>query len=365
MEVDESADSDNTVKVLPTMNITDHRIRDKKFHCLFSSMEVSQLPHHLYAAHKDEVEVAELLSCSDRNRRAVLLMKLRNMGDHIHNLNTIHNQSGSLQVAYRTSQKMSASSNLYVPCSYCYGWYRREQLWRHVKRCQLAPDDGSGKARRPLTTANSIAIGLSQETVMSVLGGMRQGSVFSAIKNDSLVHDLIRMMMSKVGNSYSHVNYVRSHVRNLGRVLLEVRKAVPELKSASVRDMIAPQYFAAIVSAVKAISGYDTKSYAPSTGVNVSHDLNFCADMVKTAALMDGDLTTAGMAENFEAVMRSRWKYEISCGARLELQKRSFNNPQLLPLTSDVMKLTQYLKEQQMEALSAVSGKVQCADFCS
>jgi len=91
---------------------------------------------------------------------------------------------------------------------------------------------------------------------------------------------------------------------------------VPELKFATVQDMIAPQHFGTIVSAVKTISGFDTDSYSPSTGVNVGHDLSFCAGMVKTTALMSGDVTRGGMAENFESVMRSRWKYEIAGGAR-------------------------------------------------
>jgi len=76
---------------------------------------VSQLPRHLYAAHSDEVEVAQLMACSDRNRRAALLMKLRNMGDHRNNLNAVKNGSGSLHVAYRPLHELSACANIYVP----------------------------------------------------------------------------------------------------------------------------------------------------------------------------------------------------------------------------------------------------------
>ena len=168
--------------------------------------------------------------------------------------------------------------------------------------------------------------------------------------------------MSKVAHSITHINYVRGHVRTLGRLLLKMRATVPGLRNATIRDMIRPQYFSEIVVAVREIAGCDTEAYTPSTGVNIGHDLNFCADIVKTACLMEGDLSGAKSAENFEAVMKSRWKYEISGGARRELQKRSFNKPLLLPLTNDVMKLTSYLKDQQAEALNVVSGTVQ-GDF--
>jgi len=100
----------------------------------------------------------------------------------------------------------------------CNGWYRREQLWHHVKRCNVALCDGSGSVRRPLR-ADQLLSNSSQE-MATFLNGMHIGAVYMAIKDNTLIHDLTRMLMSKVINSSNHVNYVRGHVRNLGRVLL-------------------------------------------------------------------------------------------------------------------------------------------------
>ena len=361
-EVDNSSKQETGINVKSTNNVDSHRVRNKKFLCIYCSCEVLQLPRHLYAAHSEETEVAEMLACKDRNKRAALMTKLRNMGGHKNNLNAVRKCSGNLRVAYRPTHEICVREKTFVPCSHCYGWYRREQLWRHVQRCKVASVDT--RIRRPLRAADMVLNSGSHETVSAVISGMHKDAVYMAVKEDALIHDLIRMLMSKTGNSNTHINYVRSHVRNLGRLLLKMRAAVPELQNAAIREMIAPHYFSTIVSAARELAGCDSGSYTPSTGVNLGHDLNFCAEMVKTLSLMEGNVSAANLAENFEAVMKSRWKYEISGGARRELQKRSFNKPFLLPLTNDVMKLTSYLKDQQAEASSVVSGTEQ-GDFCS
>lgn len=112
------------------------------------------------------------------------------------------------------------------------------------------------------------------ETASTVLNGMR--NAYMAVAHDELVHDLIRMLMSKVSNSIPHVNYIRGHTRTLGPALLELQKNVKDLKNATVRDIFSPRYFTAIVSVFKIIVGHSIDAYAPLAGVNTGQELNFC-----------------------------------------------------------------------------------------
>ena len=89
------------IRVHPTKNINQTRKRDKKYHCLFCGEEVAQLPRHLYSIHADEHEVIEILASSDSSQRSRLLTKLRNMGNHKHNLATLRAGTGKLAVVYR------------------------------------------------------------------------------------------------------------------------------------------------------------------------------------------------------------------------------------------------------------------------
>ena len=66
---------------------------------------------------------------------------------------------------------------------------------------------------------------------------------------------------------------------------------------------------------MRTCGGDTVELHTQSTTVGVGHGLSFCAEMVKTAALMEGYVTTAGTVENFEVIMTSSWKYEISGGA--------------------------------------------------
>jgi hypothetical protein len=95
--------------------------------------------------------------------------------------------------------------------------------------------------RRPVKAADVLSLNSSNEVVSTVLNGMRKGRVYTAVANDPRVHVLI--------------SYVRGHIRNLARVLLELRSKVKELKTATVRDIISARHFNAIVSAVKTIAG--------------------------------------------------------------------------------------------------------------
>jgi len=67
-----------------------------------------------------------------------------------------------------------------------------------------------------------------------------------------------------------------------------------------------------------------------------------------------GDLTTMHKAQAFVKLITDEWNYEIAGGARRELQTQKFNRPNLLPLTSDVVKLTTYLKDTVAENLAVV-----------
>jgi len=132
--------SDDHIEVLTANNNKGKRVRDKIYRCLYCSMEVAQLPHHLYSARADETDVQELPATKDLHKRRLLLAKLRHIGDHQQNLKTLNQGKGSIRVAYRPSKGSSVvtDSSKYVPCQYCFGYYCRRQLWRHVHRCPVA-----------------------------------------------------------------------------------------------------------------------------------------------------------------------------------------------------------------------------------
>ena len=55
----------------------------KVFYCPICMISVVHLPRHLYSLHSDDTAVAEVMSASGA-RKKNLLMRLRNMGSHLH-----------------------------------------------------------------------------------------------------------------------------------------------------------------------------------------------------------------------------------------------------------------------------------------
>jgi len=358
---------------VPATNNTGKRIRDKKYHCLYCGLEVAQLPRHLYSIHSDEHEVVELMAATDHGKRNQLLMKIRNMGNHKHNLTVLREGSGKITVVYRPNCD-GGNSSAYVPCPHCYGYYGRREMWKHVRRCPLAPcsnqggpAEPAGKQRmKPLRAGDQLLTCTSSDEATLVLSGMRKGAIFMAVKNDPVVHELARKLMFRAGHSVHHINYVRARIRKIGRLLLQVRKDNVQLRCATVRMLLDPKHFKVVIAAVRSICGYCSQSHryvAPSTALHLGHDLRKCAVLLKSMALQEDDHMTVSLAQSFADLCSADWNYEIAGGARRELQARKFNNPKLLPLTADVMKLTTHLKDVQSESVSIVQQKARHSDF--
>jgi len=364
----EESEDELSVQVRKTHN-TGRRVRDKKYFCVFCKLEVSQLPRHMYSCHSNELEVQELMAIRDPLRRKRKLSQLRHVGNHQHNLEAIRQGTGDLNVVYRPSHRSRKDASSYVPCQYCFGYYGRKQLWRHVHRCPLAPVSAATQVdngMKPARAGDQILITGSADEVSSVIDNMRQGPVRLAIRNDTLVHELTRKLMCRVGNNRNHINYVRARLRKLGRLLLQVRSDNVTLQSATLSTLLAPEHFKAVVQAVKVISGYDDKLHmyeSPSVGVHLGHDLRKCALTLKSQALQANDLSTVWKAQSFVDLCTSEWNYEISGGARRNLQNRKFNCPKLLPLTSDVSKLTKHVKDVQATNLAVVKSDQTDARF--
>jgi hypothetical protein len=347
------------------------RLRDKKYFCFYCSLLVAQLPRHLYSCHNEEFEVVEARTTKDSKRKRSLLNNLRNMGNYKHNMAVNKEGSGNTAVVYRPSKELSVDESMYVPCEYCYGFYRREQLWRHRKRClskgEPIAEKGKGKSGGHLKASDLMMNSVHNDEVAYVIAGMRKAAVYSVIKNDELIREVLRKLMSRTGHNVHHVNYVRNRLRNLGRLILQIRKNHSSLKHTTLSGIISPRHIKTVVNAVKVLAGYDTTthSYAcPSVGVQLGHDLSLCAATLKSMSVMNGDLATASSAKLFGEEIEAQWNFEVSGNARRNLQTRAMNNPKLLPVTSDVVKFTSYLKEMQAEAMDEVLRKKFDSHYC-
>ena len=96
--------------------------------CVFCEKPQARLKRHLLAKHKDEKTLIPLLNAG-KDRVKQELTKLRHAGDHAHNVKVLQSGNGNMVVKRR--KRKQTSSNDFVPCSKCFGWFSKSDLWRN------------------------------------------------------------------------------------------------------------------------------------------------------------------------------------------------------------------------------------------
>lgn len=330
------------VTVMQTNN-KNQRIWDKRFYCLYCKKPQAKIARHLKSQHSNELDVAEMLSKHGKEKELKLL-KLRNQGNHQHNCDVLRSGNGILIVAYRP--KFHVSPSEYGPCEYCFGYYVRRHLWKH--NCPLKPHLKGKKSngRKALSCKLLLppAKGVSSE-LNAILASLKEDHASLVIKNDSLILDLAKLEFIKVGHDKDQHNYIRTKLREIARLLIELRK-VPKFENAALKDFLVPSMFRHVVEAARKVAGFDTGTnqfLTPSLALKLGHSLNKCSKILKGQAIENGDRELEKTSSAFHQLCALNWTVEVSANALRTLHDRKRNKPRILPLTDDIKKLSKYL----------------------
>ena len=118
------------------------RTYDKRQACYYCKKLYSKIARHYEQRHKREREVRIALSFHKGSpNRKKQLEKLRLLGNYHHNLRVLQSKKGELIVSRRPSTSNRCNPNDFLPCSYCLGFIRRQELWKHVKSCKFKPEN--------------------------------------------------------------------------------------------------------------------------------------------------------------------------------------------------------------------------------
>ncbi|KAL3882846.1 hypothetical protein ACJMK2_029150 [Sinanodonta woodiana] len=322
----------------------------KKAYCLYCEKGHSKLTRHLTTMHINESEVAIYLGETDGTKKIAMLSKLRNLGNHVHNCAVLRRGEGSILVSYRLSTH--ASANSYTPCEYCYGYYAKYELWRH--KCPLKPESSTkGKVRQRVLSKSRMMLPTppeANEALAEVLSTMRNDDVSRVCKSDTLILQLARKETFRLGHEKDAHNYIRSKMRELGRLLICLRTRTGICNS-SLKDFIEPTKFNDVVEAAREVSQFNevTHEYTtPSLALKLGHTLKICAKIVKGNALQCGDVVTTTRVVAFSTLCQLKWTDEVSTHALRTLQLKKRNSAMILPLANDVKILTTHLHDQTL-----------------
>ncbi|XP_068712639.1 uncharacterized protein [Montipora foliosa] len=326
-------------------NESNTRVYDKRQACFYCGVLVSKIARHYELKHKTERDVAIALSFNKRSpTRKKHLEKLRLLGNYHHNLNVLETGKGELIVFRRPTSGKECSPSDFLPCNYCLGFIRRQELWKHVKLCKFKPEGDEFPKHRKVQEKARLQLFpaiYSDSILCQLFATMKSDQISLIARNDWLIKEIGVLLIEKHGEKQN--NFVSQKMRELARLLLQLRKTSFNA-DANLSDFIKPQEFDVVVSAVKALSKFQFDDgvhqvATPSLALKIGHSLKKCVNVLRGHALRRKDDSLLEDVDNFEKLIEAEWSHRVSHHSLRALGTQKFNRVELLPLAEDLEKL--------------------------
>lgn len=321
--------------------------------CFYCGKYVKKMGRHLLSVHVTEPEVAKIahLPAQDSCRKKEL-DRLRNVGNFKNNMKVFSSGTGTIIPSRRPSRQLS--HRLYLPCPSCFGMFRKENLWRHKKKC-VKSDSKKPRSMVQAEASTLIPNPLANDELSThVLSRMRMDTVGETVRRDSLILQFgSRLLHKHRAEEHLHL-YVSTKMREVGRLLIELQSHVSRN---DLKDFLKPSYFQLMIRSVLNVSKSNKGTEAvPSLALKLGHSLKKCGQLLRSQHLMANDFEAARESEIFVSLLENDWAELVSHHALQQLKRRKENQPALLPLTEDIKQLMKYLDAETSRLLVAMNN---------
>jgi len=168
---------------------------------------------------------------------------------------------------------------------------------------------------------------------------MRDDKIKRVCVSDLTIVDFGARMFQKNGHVQKSWNDISCKMRDLGRLLLELRKLDRSGSGATqLGQYLRPQGYDLLVKGVRAMSQWNESSNVhgiPSVAIRIGIALNKCAQIVLMQAIKDCDKGREEEVRSFKALM-PEWTHDVSSHAHRNLYNKQFNKESALPLADDL-----------------------------
>ncbi|KAL1272198.1 hypothetical protein QQF64_028060 [Cirrhinus molitorella] len=326
------------------------RVWDKRHYCLYCGKSQLKISRHLERKHMEVKDVAYAFSFPlGSKERKILLEQLRNKGDFKHNTKVLDKGRGQIVTWKQPSDKASIKD--YLPCPYCFGMFKKHDLWRHQsscktkKSCVTDEQKKTGRVRVQSRAASLLPISASSGGCQSIINNMRQDDVSFHIRSDSLICKYGESLYAKHGRIKSRHQYISQRMRELGRFMLAAKdmdKTVNYLE-----DLCVPSKFQLVVKVAKHLTQFspNKNEYGkPSTAVKIGFCLKGAVEVLIGQTLMNEDDLGERKAKKFFELLEKNWRNSVSVTAHQTIQEKKWNKQDDIPLTKNVIALRDHLR---------------------
>lgn len=359
----ENDQSDEKIITIPRVakGLTGGRIYDRVHCCYFCGKLDTKIGRHLQTVHKDEDEIKGLHT-SDKKEKDIKLDLLRFKGDFYRNMEIIKN-GGELLVWRRPCATDIVTYKDYVPCVNCLAFVTKSEMWRHLKTCVgksgVCSDDV--EKCQMLLYPNKHAEGASKELKELILTKMKKDEIYQCASKDVLITTYGSFLMNSVAG-FKKLNTISNRMRVLARLLLTMRKLTDQ-KELTLSEALKPESFDDVIKSTKELGGFKMvnndgeimpKFDTPSLPLLVGYAMEKCASLLNGIAIKARDNDTVASAKNFLKLYKLEWETKVSSTCLKNMNVNRFNKVQLLPITEDLMKVRDFMKEKIPELTSSL-----------
>ncbi|XP_074037277.1 uncharacterized protein isoform X2 [Leptinotarsa decemlineata] len=192
--------------------------KDKRTFCFYCEKDVYHFPRHLSTWHENEIEVQRIFSYESRSKeRRGALSALAKRGNFLKN-----RTSTQLRPVKRVSG-FQASTVDFLPCPHCFGFYKKNSLYRHTKQCNSTTSVVNVKRQSSQSdgqTALLMGIYFQHEELLKkeLFPRMRADDITLTAKKDILICNYAYSYM-KGRRSKGNLDLVRQNMRRLAKLL--------------------------------------------------------------------------------------------------------------------------------------------------
>lgn len=336
--------------------------KDKKDFCLFCDKDVFHFARHLFTWHSAELDTQRILSFPSNSRqRREALSFLRKQGNFVQNRTNTQLRPVKRVPSTSTSGK---STDDYLPCAHCLGFYKKRFLFRHTKRCPKNSDSGKNKRQTSQSDGHTtLLLGslIKHDTLLKKVlwPRMRADEINMIVKKDFLICNYGYSYL-KGRRSKGNLDVVRQDMRRLAKLLRLAR-----MKNESIKDLIdllRPRHFKLIIDQVNEIACYnhETDTYhSPTLAMNFGTLLKKCCDLAFIHLVQIPNTNEQRKEANIlKTLIESQWSNEISAQAASNLNEKTWNKNELVPLTADLKKLNDFLEKMAQESYDKLQENI-------
>ena len=328
--------------------------------CMFCGKGHKKLTRHQTRRHKDEKEVKAAMALVGEEQQ-LAFEKLRLRGDFHHNWDVLSLGDGQLIVVRnpRAGEDYSNPKD-FLPCPDCLGFFKADELWRHVKRCPHKTKDHQrwlkvqNEAKLLLPRSCTSTKDVDKDLFENVISKMKKDPIAAVASQNALILKFGAAILEKVGPK--NANYVSQRMRQLARLLAVLRKR-GQKNEAVLEEFIDTSCFDKLVDGVRELCDFDLESRSevgiPSLALKLGHSIKKCAQILKGSALRQKDDVTIKHCNHFIDLFEAEWTTKISARSLASLGSRKMNKVECLPLAEDLLVLKKHL-EKKMAALSSL-----------